>query len=317
MRRLFLMLLVIALGFWLFTAVTTVNPGEKVVVSRLGQLLDEPWEPGLHIGFPWGIDEVKRVKVDMEQTVLIGYSPKEEDLFLSTVTPSGQMLTGDHNIVNIRAVIRYRVIPEDEEIKRFAFQQDQAEGLVKRSAETVLTEWVSKKRVDYLLARGKAAGLDSLRDALVSETNKTLTAYQLGVEVTSAQIDYLNPPDEVKDAFDQVTQAATQKITRENEAQQAKVQKLSLADRQAYKIRLDAEEYARDQLFQAQSDAKNFQTLLNAYHQAGRDPYWLTMYWWEEMNPVLSEMNAGNRLKRLPDSGLKHSTFFIPLEEGK
>ena len=314
--RIFLILVVMLVGFWLFTAVTQVNPGENVVVSRFGRVLDEPWGPGLHFGFPWGIDEVKRVNVDFKRTIQVGYVPaKEEDFSLELNTPPGQMLTGDQNIVNIQAVIHYQVRPEA--IKRFAFQQEKSTEMVKRASEATLSELVSKQQVDTLLSKGKSTVKNSLSALLVERTNVILKAYDLGVIVTDAQIGELAAPNEVKDAFNEVAKAATQSKTREEIARKNQIQKENEAKQLAYRIRRDAEAYAQDTLYQAKTDAKNFRTLLAAYDHSGRDPYWLSMYWWDEMSPVFSRMNEESRIQRLPDNGLNNSKFVVPLVRPK
>src|SRR5262245_62159002 len=86
----------------LLTGVTQVQPGEVAVVRRFGRVLEERPRPGLYIGLPWGIDRVDRVAVDRVRRVTVGYAGESE--ILDSV-PAGQMLTGDHNLVNIQAVI--------------------------------------------------------------------------------------------------------------------------------------------------------------------------------------------------------------------
>ncbi len=60
---LILVLSLLAAGY-LSSGLTVVQPDEVGVVRRLGRLLTEPWEPGLHWGLPWGFDRVDRLKVN-------------------------------------------------------------------------------------------------------------------------------------------------------------------------------------------------------------------------------------------------------------
>ena len=52
------------LGGYLSSGLTILQPDEVGVVRRLGAVLPEPWEPGLHWGLPWGFDRVNRLKVN-------------------------------------------------------------------------------------------------------------------------------------------------------------------------------------------------------------------------------------------------------------
>src|SRR5262245_15910361 len=92
----------------LFTGVTQISPGERAVVRRCGRVLPDQPSPGLYIGLPWGIDRVDRVPIDMVRRVEVGYQANTEDA--GVATPSGQLLTGDHNLVNVQVLIDYSVI---------------------------------------------------------------------------------------------------------------------------------------------------------------------------------------------------------------
>ncbi len=83
------------------TGLYQVLPGESAVVRRFGRLLPSRPEPGLHFGLP-GVDRVDRVAVDHLRRVVVGYQEGGED-----ATPAGQLLTGDHNLVNVQAAIYY------------------------------------------------------------------------------------------------------------------------------------------------------------------------------------------------------------------
>src|SRR5262245_15417309 len=140
MRRwLFCAALVLLTG-WLLTGLTQVRPGERAVVRRFGRVLPDKPGPGLYVGFPWGIDQVDRVPVDRVRQVTVGFQQGEEGA-PATVAAVGQLLTGDHNLVNLQVVIDYAVI--EDEVEAFVVQADRADGLVARAAEAVLAEWVA------------------------------------------------------------------------------------------------------------------------------------------------------------------------------
>src|SRR5947209_2624455 len=107
MRYLCLIVLAIFMGYALSGAVQ-IRPGERGVVRRFGRVLPQPLEPGLSIQLPWGMDRVDRVAVDRVQSITVGF---QEEEFAEDEIPVGQMLTGDHNLVNVQAVLTYNVRP--------------------------------------------------------------------------------------------------------------------------------------------------------------------------------------------------------------
>src|SRR5262249_41723441 len=90
----------------LVTGLTQVRPGERVVVRRCGKVIATPG-PGLWVGLPWGLDRIDRVPVDLVRRVSVGYQPDDEGFGPSA--PPGQLLTGDHNLVNVQVVAHYTV----------------------------------------------------------------------------------------------------------------------------------------------------------------------------------------------------------------
>src|SRR5262249_41668518 len=75
-------------------------------------------------------------------------------------TPPGQLLTGDHNLVNVRVVVNYTI--DADRVEDFVVQLDgdggaeRVDALVARAAEAEVAEWVAGRTVDDVLLRGKA-----------------------------------------------------------------------------------------------------------------------------------------------------------------
>ena len=93
---------VIVLVYTATTSVTRVNPGERAVVRRFRRVLPETRGPGLYVGLPWGIDRVSVSSMSARcGECEFGYTGKDDDN-----VPAGQLLTGDHNLVNVEAEVR-------------------------------------------------------------------------------------------------------------------------------------------------------------------------------------------------------------------
>ena len=95
---------------YLCSGLTVVQPDEIGVVRRLGRLLAEPWEPGLHWGLPWGFDRVDRLKVNQTRTIAVGASgPRDAPLSRAPDPAADEFMTGDLNLVTAEALVQYRV----------------------------------------------------------------------------------------------------------------------------------------------------------------------------------------------------------------
>jgi membrane protease subunit HflK len=276
----------------LATAVTQVGPGERGVVRRFGRVLSTVG-PGLHVGLPWGIDRVDRVDVDRLRHVPVGFTISEsDDMGLST--PPGQLLTGDHNLVNVQVVLDYAV--NDTEVELFVLYGDAADGLVARAAETVLAEWAAGRGVDEVLLRGK----EVLPRLLVAETQKRIDPYQLGVRIQLASVSHLYPPRQVKDAFEAVTRAQTEIQTRVFQAEQDAETRWRQALADKFRIERMTETDVRNKRLLAESDAKTFSERLTQVQQIQRDHKdYLAALWLEEMTRTYRAMQEAGRIRLL------------------
>jgi membrane protease subunit HflK len=271
------------------TALTQVEPGERAVVRRFGRVMAERPGPGLYRGLPWGMERVDRVPVGKVRRVSVGFSGKEDED--PAVGPSGQLLTGDHNLVNVQAEVAYSVI--EDQVDRFALQADRVEPLLARLAEAALAEWIAGRTVDEVLVRGKLELPAYVRNVV----QERLRPYELGVEVEQASILRLYPPDEVKAAFDEVAKAQTKIRTQVNQAEQEAERKLNETRAEVFQKERLAEAYAREQKLQAQAEAAVFLKQLGQYRTlAEKDPAYLNTLWLDEMTRLYARMKEAGRI---------------------
>ena len=257
--RLFLWLGLIA--FLLFTAgtsFTVINSGERAVVRRFGRVLPESPGPGLHVGLPWGIDRVDREPIVQLRTINVGFNPKrvEED---QEITPQGQFLTGDHNLVNVQAEISYSV--REEEVERYVLQKDRVDTVLAWLTESVLSEYIAGQNVDHLLLRGQ----QELRKRLLQELPERLRPYHLGIQIENANLKPLFPPEEVREEFEKVSQAETSIGTKVYQAEQESATRKRETESETYKLLRLAGADAASKRLEAESDANTFSTKLEQY----------------------------------------------------
>lgn len=281
-----------ALIFLIWTAATSltqVQSTERAVIRRFGRILEHKPEQGLHIGLPWGIDRVELVPVGPERLLKIGFLDKEEKD--DDVMPTGQMLTGDHNLINVQATIYYRV--REDDMERYVLQKDTVDLLVARTAESLINEWIASQKVDDVIRHGKAKLAEMLLDRLPDR----LKDYELGIDIKTVSIPEVSTPAQVKDAFERLGQAQTSIATKRNIAEQEAGRRRDEARSEAFKMEQRGKNHARIEFGNAVAEADSFLKRLEQYRDfARKDPDYLNALWLEEMTRLYAKMREGGRL---------------------
>lgn len=290
-------LLALLLIAYLLTGVYQVGPDERAVVRRFGAVVARPG-PGLGFGLPWGVDRVDRVPVRTVRQLRVGYDP---DTANDSSTPAGQMLTGDQNLVNVQLVIDYAIGEADDDLDNYVIHRDLVDATLARTAEAAIAEWAGGRTIDQVLLTGSASLPAWVMDRLADR----LPGLRLGIRVQRASVAILSPPDEVRAAFEAVTQAQTAIGTRETQARQERDQRLSQAAAARYKYEQEAAQYRDEQLGtpsrlgQAQADANAFLDELAKYRLMRKtNPDALAFLWWHETQATLDTLTArGDRVE--------------------
>jgi membrane protease subunit HflK len=308
MGRILLGLLALVILIWTAaTSLTQVKPGERAVIRRFGRILDHKPEQGLYIGWPWGIERVDLVEVNKVRTITVGFTAKEDND--DEVIPAGQMLTGDHNLVNVQASINFRI----KDAEKYVLQKDNLDAFLARAAESLLAEWIAAREVKDIIRFGKT----ELPPFLHARLADRLKAYDLGVEIDLPSIPKLGPPDQVKDAFDQVAQAQTGMKTKENQARQETNRREDETKAEVKRLALHAESYARVEKIKATTDADSFKLRLAQYRELlKKDPEYLNALWLDEMTQLYARMRANGQIELLDhfltSEGLTITEFPLP-----
>jgi membrane protease subunit HflK len=287
-------LLLLAIVIYLLTGISQVRPEERGVVRRFGEVVARPG-PGLWVGLPWGIDRIERVPVRTTQQLTVGYSLENSSDIPGT--PPGQFVTGDHNLVNVQLVLQYAIGETDRELDDYVIHKDQVDAVLGREMEAATAEWTAGESVDQVLLTGSAAIPTWLMDRIAERLPK----FRLGIRVQRVSVSYLAPPEEVRAAFEAVTQAQTSIRTKEFQARQEASQRERQAEALRYKLDQEAAEYRETQLRQAKADATEFLAQMAAYHEVSKsNPNVLTFLWWDEMRKaIIGLKNRGGRVEPL------------------
>lgn len=297
-RWVWLLLLLVVL--YACTGIYQVMPGEWAVVRRCGEPLAEPRGPGLHWGLPWGIDQVDRVAVDEQRQLTVGYydetGPDDSLAPLNQAAPTGQLLTGDNQILNLRVNVLYRV--NRDKLVEYVVIRGSLDELLQRSAEEAMTESVASQRIDPVLT-GRTAVLETM---LLERLRQRTALYQTGLIIDSVNIVAAQPPQELVEIFRDVNRARSQRDVVITEANALRNADVSQARRDAEKQSVQAKAYTADKLAQARSEAGAFRALLAIFPRSepAASAALLQLYL-KEMQPILSRM----QVRTLSDQGVE------------
>jgi membrane protease subunit HflK len=288
-------LYLIAVAFLVWTAgtvLTQVRPGERAVIRQFGRILPEKPGPGLYIGWPWGVEQVERESVSSVRRINVGFTLKQEPE--DEVVPAGQMLTGDHNLVNVQVAIDFKI--READVAKFILQKDQVEAFVARAAETLLAEWIAGRKVDVVLGRGKI----DLPRYLYKHLPDRLKDYELGVEIEQASIEKLEPPEQVKEAFERLTQAQTDMSTQKNQAEEKAGKMKSKMSEEIFALQRQTAAYANVERINASAEAENFNRRLDEYRKLkANNPDYLNTLWLDDMTRLYTRMKDAGRIELL------------------
>ncbi|MEZ5930522.1 MAG: FtsH protease activity modulator HflK [Alphaproteobacteria bacterium] len=296
----------VLLGLWLASGIYRVQQEEEGVVLRFGKQVAVR-EPGLHWHWPSPIETVLTPKVTRVNRVEVGFRSVGGTLGRGEtgreINNESLMLTGDENIVDINFVVLWYIDrPED-----FLFKIRDPEITVKAVAESVMREIIGQTPFAEATTEARAQIENDAREQIQSILNE----YGAGISVQEVQVQKVDPPDEVIDAFRDVQRAQADRERAQNEAETYQNDILPRARGDAVKMEQEAEAYAQEVVARADGDAQRFVAVYNEYAKAP-DVTTRRLYL-ETMEDVLSNMN-----KVLIDgsaSGANGVVPYLPLPE--
>jgi len=262
---------------WLATGIYRVEPDEQGLVLRFGAYVGST-PPGLNYHAPWPISTVLLLPVTRINRVEIGFRSNADEIDLSPRSPDGRgepsrafvpsrdlaeeslMLTGDENIVDINASVFWRISNASD----YAFNTRNPADTVKAAAESVLRQVVGHTDIQSALTGGRAA----IEQAVTAGTQAILDQYKTGVEITQVQLQKVDPPADVIEAFRDVQRANTDADTARNDAQSYANDIVPRARGDAAAIDAQANGAKQAAVATAKGEAQRFLSVYAAYVQA-------------------------------------------------
>lgn len=270
----------VLLGLWLASGIYRVQQEERGVVLRFGEQVAVK-DPGLHWHWPSPIETVLTPAVTRVNRVEVGFRGAARTDSGRDVASESLMLTGDENIVDINFVVQWFIDkPED-----FLFKIRDPEVTVKAVSESAVREIIGQTP----FAEATTEGRKKIEDDAKEQIQAVLNSYGAGIAVTEVQVQKVDPPDQVIDAFRDVQRAQADRERAQNEAETYQNDVLPRARGDAVKLEQEAEAYAQEVVARADGDAQRFLAVFNEYDKA-QDVTARRIYI-ETMEEVYSNMN--------------------------
>ncbi len=183
-----LIALVLGAGWVLTTSVHFVQPKEEGIVTTFGKY-SRTLTPGTNWTWPWPFQSVDVTQVS---TIRIDRIPDG--------TQQKLILTGDQNLVDLSYLIRWNI----KDLKQYKFQLAEPDVTIKEVAEAAMRAEVAEKTLDDTLS---GAGRADIQQRVRQRMQSILDAYRAGVAVQGVEIAKTDPPEEVVEAFKDVSAA--------------------------------------------------------------------------------------------------------------
>jgi modulator of FtsH protease HflK len=297
--RLGLLVVVIVFLLWLLTGFYRVNPDEEGVIRRFGAY-SQTVGPGLHYHLPAPIESAEKPKVKRINRTDVGFNTESigRGLGRQALPEESLMLTGDENIVDINLSVFWVI----KDAQAYLFNVRSPEATVKSAAEAAVREVVGRTPIASVLSEGRRQVETDTETLLQS----ILDSYGAGLQVTQVQLQKVDPPQPVIEAYRDVQKAHTDQERLKNEAEAYQNQIVPVARGEAEQRVQNAEAYRQEIVARAQGDAQRFLSVLAAY-QANKEVTAERLYL-ETMEDVLKGAN-----KVLIDKSAQGVVPYLPL----
>ena len=252
--------LIVLLGATSFYSVGT---DEVAVVQRFGRYV-RTTEPGLHMRLPFGIEKATNVKVRYIFKDEFGFRTLRPGI--KTVRAPGKhrdesaMLSGDLNALVVEWIVQFKV----KDPVKFLFNVRDSGATVRAISEAVMRRVVGDHSVTEVLTTRRVEVNLEVQEKL----QEVLDSYDSGVHIVTVKLQDVNPPDEVKPAFNDVNEAKQERERMINEAWEEYNKVIPLAAGQALQTISEAKGYALDRVNRATGDAKRFVATWEEYKDA-------------------------------------------------
>ncbi len=263
--KLLTIVLIIIVLQGVYSSFFKIAPSEVGVILRLGEY-SRTTPPGLHFKIPY-IDHLYKVDVENIRKEEFGFRNRtpgqQTTVDRGAFASESLMLTADKNVINVAWIVQYRVADP----YAFLFKVANVRQAIRDNSESVTRRIVGNMDFDYVLSNRDLLAA-SVKKELQEQLDKLFPKGVPGVSIGTVQFQDINPPDQVKPAFNEVNEADQDMKRLVNEAQETYNRVIPKASGDAKKIIEEAYGYQSERINDAEGETQRFNDILKEYKNA-------------------------------------------------
>jgi membrane protease subunit HflK len=254
--------ILVAVLIWMATGLYRVDEGYVGVPMVFGKVVGQTG-PGLNYNWPYPIGTVETPNVQGVRETTIGLQQFSGRSSANTrdVPEESLMLTGDENIVDVDFKVQWVIQNTPTGVQEFLFNIQNPEGTVKAVAESAMREVVGSSQIDAILTESRTP----IQVAVKELMQKTLDEYKAGIQISNVQMQKVDPPAQVIEAFRDVQAARADQERVQNEAQAYANKIVPEARGTAARVSERAQGYRDKTVAEANGQAQRFTKIYEEY----------------------------------------------------
>jgi membrane protease subunit HflC len=263
-----------ALLFISMMCMFTVSETDKVIKFRVGEIVKNDYEPGLH--FKWPL--VNNVKKFDKRIQTMDAKPE-------------RFLTAEKKNVMVDSFVKWRIGDVTTFYTVVAGDIDQANLRLDQIIKDAFRGEFSKRNIKQLLSTDRQA----IREILIK--NAMPLAAALGMEIVDVQVMRIDLPDEVSSSVFRRMEAERERVAREFRSQGAEAAERIRADADRQRVVTMANAFKDAEILRGEGDAKSADIYAKAY---GADTEFFTFY--RSLNAYKKTFTSSSMMVVDPDS---------------
>ncbi|MCK9395736.1 MAG: protease modulator HflC [Methylobacter sp.] len=252
----------------------TVSETEKAIKFRLGEIVKNDYEPGLHFKWPF-INNVKKF---------------DKRLQTMEALPE-RFLTAEKKNVIVDSFVKWRIGDVTTFYTVVAGDVDQANLRLDQIIKDAFRGEFGKRNIQQLVSTDRQA----IREILIK--NAKPLAADLGMDIIDVQVMRIDLPEEVSSSVYRRMEAERERVAREFRSQGAEAAERIRADADRQRVVTMADAFRDAEILRGEGDAKSAEIYAKAY---GADTEFFTFY--RSLNAYKKTFTSSSMMVLDPDS---------------
>jgi len=248
---------------WFSTCLTAVPAGSRGVSVLLGRYQSRVLNPGLHLTFPWPIEELVIVETEKVRSISLGFDKDLSGPVLwNEPHAEGEknLLVGNgESLLTISVPILYRI---SDPVAYLKTSKDAEEALADLGERKLMLVVGSRDSFNIM-----TDGREEIARALKAGLQEEIDRLQLGLEIVFVGLQDVHPPVDVAPAYQEVVSAEEQKETMIDQAKAYTAGALPEAMAAANRLKVLAQANYTERVSQATGEAARFSAIVSAWQE--------------------------------------------------